>query len=196
MSEFYEKNWMINPSRSLNLLQKYLLYLFPIICYASDVKLSYVRMISLFIFTVIFCLCKKGSSCDSVTKANKPLALIIPVLVTAATPHVAQWPRLYDRHTDGVSSLWNTVTQRLRHRKSAVTESITKKTGQTPKKTAALKSLKGSVRPSAASMTLSHHSTHFYQIIWTTMMDFTFHEHSALFNIFFTSSEIISRQTA
>lgn len=54
-----KKNWMINPSRSLNLVQKYLLYLFPIICYASDVKLSYVRMISLFIFTVIFCLCKK-----------------------------------------------------------------------------------------------------------------------------------------
>lgn len=130
MSEFYEKNWMINPSQSLNLLQKYLLYLFPIICYASDVKLSYVCMISLFIFTVIFCFCKKGSSCDSVTKANKPLALIIPVSVTAAMPHVAQWPRLYDRHTDGVSSLWNTVTQRLRHRKSAVTESITKKTGQ------------------------------------------------------------------
>lgn len=147
---------MINPSRSLNLLQKYLLYLFPIICYASDVKLSYVRMISLFIFTVIFCLCKKGSSCDSVTKANKPLALIIPLSVTAAMPHVAQRPRLYDRHTDGVSSLWNTVTQRLRHRKSAVTESITKKTGQkNKKKPAALKSLKGSVKPSAASMTVS-----------------------------------------
>lgn len=154
MSEFYEKNWMINPSQSLNLLQKYLLYLFPIICYASDVKLSYVRMISLFIFTVIFCFCKKGSSCDSVTKANKPLALIIPVSVTAAMPHVAQWPRLYDRHTDGVSSLWNTVTQRLRHRKSAVTESITKKTGQ--KKPAALKSLKGSVSREYDSVSSLH----------------------------------------
>lgn len=129
MTEFYEKNWMINPSRSLNLLQNYLLYLFPIICYASDVKLSYVRMISLFIFTVIFCLCKKEAHG---TQWQKLISLWHSSFLSRRQQqrHVAQWPRLYDRHTDGVSSLWNTETQRLRHRKSAVTESITKKTGQ------------------------------------------------------------------
>lgn len=153
MSEFYEKNWMINPSQSLNLLQKYLLYLFPIICYASDVKLSYVRMISLFIFTVIFCFCKKGSSCDSVTKANKPLALIIPVSVTAAMPHVAQWPRLYDRHWWSVFTVKHSNTEiktqeersdRVDHEKDWT------------KKTAALKSLKGSVSREYDSVSSLH----------------------------------------